>query len=261
MADPTADEPGKQPPSDAPPTDGATPASPPQETDTLFRLQMAASDFILGNVKYVGAAVGVLLLATLVYGLTASWLSSREAEEFAAIAAVDHKMPKVDPLAQFGLAAMDDKTDAARMANVEEGARRYLAAGEESHGAAAVYAYLKAAETFARVDKKNERTAALEKASQVGAKDLAGYTADAALAGAWIDAGRVDDALGLYRDMAGRLQGFYAERSLILLAEAQVAAGKSTEARLVIDEFKLRFPTSPRTGDLAAIEQRIASGG
>ena len=252
MADTTTDEPGTTPPADE---------APPPEQDTLFRLQMAASDFILGNAKYVSYIVGLVLLAALVYGGVTSWLASREAEEFAAVSRIDHKMPKVEELARFGLAPMDDKADTARMANVEEGARRYTAAGDASHGAAAVYAYLRAAESWERVDKPDERMAVLAKASKVGAEDLPGYTADAAYAAALVDAGKTDEALQLYREMATRHEAFFAERSLILLAGAQIVAGRQADAKTVIAEFRERFPASPRAAEVAALEQRAGSEG
>ncbi len=257
MSDTTKDETGPSRSAEGRPAD----ASAPPEQDALFRLQMAASDFILGNAKYLGYIVGLVLLGTLIYGATSSWLASREAEEYAAISRIDFKMPKVEDLAKFGLAPMDDKTDAARMSNVEEGARRYAAAGDEAHGAAAVYAYLKAADAWERVDKPDEALAVLEKASKIGAKDLPGYTAGAAYAAALIDAGKTDEALQVYRDMAGRLEGFFAERSLLALADAQIAAGRQADAKLVIAEFRQRFPQSPRASEVAALELRAGSAG
>lgn len=256
MADTTHDEPGTA----RPPEGGVAPAQS-VEQDQLFRLQMAASDFLLGNAKYFAYLVGLLLLGTLIYGATTSWLASREAEEFASISRIDFKMPKVEQLAQYGLAPMDDKADSARMANVEEGARRYTAVGDDAHGAAAVYAYLKAADAWERVDKPDQALLALQRASEVGAKDLPGYTAGAAYAAALLDAGTTEEALSLYRDMAGRLEGFYAERSLLLLAEAQIAAGRHADAKLVIAEFKQRFPQSPRLGEVSALEARAGSAG
>ncbi len=252
MADTTKDQPGT-----------STPAgeAAPVEQDSLFRLQMAVSDFVLGNAKYFSYIVGAVLLSSLVYGVVTSWLSSREAEEYAAVARIDFKMPKVEQLALFGLAPMDDKTDTARMANVEEGAKRYTAAGDESHGAAAAYAYLKAADAWERVGKPDERLAVLEKASKLGAKDLPGFSADAAYAAALVDAGRTDDALALYRAMAGRHEGFFAERSLLLLAEAQIAAGKKDDAKLVLAELRQRFPQSPRENEIVFLEKKLGSGG
>lgn len=252
MADPTKDEPGKS----TPAGEAAAP-----EQDQLFRLQMAVSDFVLGNAKYFGYLIGAVLLVALVYGVYLQYTTSRAQDQFAAIARIDHKMPKVEQLALFGLAPMDDKSDTARMANVEEGARRYTAAGHDSSGAAAVYAYLKASDAWTRVDKPEERLAALQKASEVGAKGIAGFSADAAYAAALVDTGRADDALALYRAMAGRHEGFFAERSLLLLAEAQIAAGKRDDAKLVIDEFKSRFPQSPRLNEVEFLATKLGSNG
>jgi tetratricopeptide (TPR) repeat protein len=252
LADTTKEESGETPPVEAPL---------PPEQDTLFRLQMAASDFILGNAKYVGYIVALALVGSLVYGGVTSWTAAREAEEFAAISRIDHKMPKVEELARFGLAPMDDKTDATRMANVEEGARRYSATADDAHGAAAVYAYLRAAETWERVDKADEAMSALKKASEVGAKDLPGFAADAAYTAALLDAGKTDEALALYRDMANRHEGFFAERSLLLLADAQIGAGRQADAKIAIEEFRKRFPQSPRAAEVGALEARAGSAG
>ncbi len=229
----------------------------PVEADVLFRLQMAASDFVLGNAKYLGYVVGAVLVGSLIYGGVTSFLTSQREGEYAEIARVDFKMPKVDDMARFGLAPMDDTNDATRMANVEEGAKRYTALGDASHGAPAVYAYLKAAEAWRRVGKSAESLAALEKASALNAGDLPGFSADAAYAGALIDAQRTEEAVGHYRVMVGRHSGFYAERSLILLASAQADAGKTEDAKLVVKEFSDRFPQSPRAAEMAAIGARI----
>lgn len=247
-------------PTKGPPA-GATGEQAPVEQDHLFRLQMAVSDFVLGNARYFGALLGLVLLVALVYGGVTSFLDARASDEFAAIARIDHKMPAVEPAARMGLVPMDDKSDTQRMANVEEGARRYQALAETSHGAAAVLGYLKAADAWARVGKSTERVAALERASAVGAKGLPGYAADAAYAAALVDAGRTDDALKLHRDMVGRQEGFLAEASLLLLVRAQISAGRDADARLTVDEFKARFPQSPRLAEMDSLAQRIGSKG
>jgi hypothetical protein len=255
LADSTADGPGTSPPA------AENPPPAPVEQDSLFRLQMAISDFVLGNAKYAGTLVGIILLGALIYGLTTSWLASREANEFAEVARIDFKMPKVEQMALYGLAPMDDKSDTARMATVEEGAKRYAAAGDASHGAAAVYAFLKSADAWERVGNTDEKLAVLAKANAVGASDLAGYTAGAAYASALLDAGKTDDGLQTLQGMTTRFKGFYAERSFLLLAEAQVAAGKAAEARATIEAFSKQFQDSPRAAEIAAIAQKLGNGG
>ena len=76
-----------------------------------------------------------------------------------------------------------------------------------------------------------------------------------------MDAGKTDEALQLYRDMATRHEGFFAERSLILLAQAQIVAGRQADAKGVIAEFKQRFPQSPRASEIAELEAKAGSAG
>lgn len=231
----------------------------PVEQDALFRLQMAVSDFVLGNAKYAGYLVGIVLLGALIYGVTTSYLHSRAEGEFEAIAAVEHRMPKQSRAAMFGIEKETD--DPAKVADLQEGARRFEAAAKDAHGSASVYAWLQAADAWERSGNAEARMAAIEAATKVGDKDLPGFSADSAWAGALIDAGRTEEGLGVYRTMAGKYQGFYAERSLLMLAEAQLAAGKAAEARLTVDELKSRFPSSPRAASIAALEAKVAAGG
>lgn len=237
------------------------PAGEPADQDVLFRLQMAASDFLLGHWQIgAWALLGIVVIAG-VYGGVTSFRTSQMQEDYAAIAAIDFKMPKIDQMAQYGLAPIDDPSDTARLANVEAGADRYLAAADDARGAAAVYGYLKAADAYTRVGKKEQALAALQKASDLKAGDMPGFTADAALASALIDAGQGDRALALYREMVGRYAGFFSEQSLYRLASAQLDAGRTDDARATIQEFTTLFPGSPRAADWAELTSRAGSGG
>ncbi|MFZ5478381.1 MAG: tetratricopeptide repeat protein [Myxococcota bacterium] len=242
------------------PPAGGGEAAPPEQ-DALFRAQMAVSDFILGYWKYGVYAVGLVLLGALVYGGVSSWTRGRAEDDYAAIARIDYRMPKVDPLARYGLAPMDDPNDAQRMIDLQEGAKRYEAAATDAKGAAAVYAWLKAAETWKRAGKDAEALAATEKAAKLGEKDLAGFTADAAWAAALRGAGRADEAFAHLQGMSTRYEGTYAEESLLQLASAQLDAGRKDEARKTLEAFKTRFPASPRAAQVTALESRAVAGG
>lgn len=247
-----------------PPTSGAGgggDATAPQEEDALFRLQMAISDVVLGYWKYGVYAILAVLLVAAAYGGYTSWKESALRDDYAAIARVDHRMPKVDEMARYGLAPMDDPNDAQRASDLVEGGKRFLAAGDEARGTPAVYAYLKAADAFRRANAQDQRLAALEKAWAVDAEDLPAWSAGSALAAALIDAGQTDRALGLYRELVGRLDGYLAEQALLALAGAQADAKKATEAKATLDEFRARFPESARMAEAAAIEARLGSGG
>lgn len=247
-----------------PPTSGAGGGGDvvaPQEEDALFRLQMAVSDFVLGYWKYGAYAILAVLLAAAAYGGYTSWKESSLRSDYAAIARVDHRMPKVDEMARYGLAPMDDPADTQRAKDLVEGGKRFLAVGDEARGTPAVYAYLKAADAFRRANAKDERLAALEKAWAVDAEDLPTWAAGSGLAAALIDAGQTDRALGIYRELVGRLDGYLAEQALLALAGAQADAKKPAEAKATLEEFRGRFPESTRMAEAAAIDARLGSGG
>lgn len=239
-------------PTDKSPAPEAAP--PPQvEPDALFRLQMSITDFLLGNTKYFGYALGVALLGVGVYGGWDTWRSSREEGSYAEIAAIDFKMPKAPEGAEFGMAPYDDPNDATRLANVEKGAELYEETAKKASGTPAVYAWMKAAETWQRLGKADRRLTALQAAHAVGASDLAGFVAVSAYTSALADAGKTDEALTALRTYASGPKSFYAEEALIQLAQLQANAGKAQEALATIQEFKTRFPDSPRTSRLATL--------
>lgn len=231
--------------------------SAPAEADQLFRLQVAIGDFFVGNARYIGGLVALGLLGTLAWGLWDSWTRSKAEDDFGAIADIDFRMPKVDDLARFGLAPMDDPADATRMANVEEGAKRYEATARNASGTAAVYGWLKAAEAWQRRGDAEKARSALEKAHALGARDLPGFTAASAYATALADADRLEEAIGVLRDSATRFDGLLAEELLIQLATVQVAAGKEADARAVAEEFRTRFPDSPRRERIEAAVAKV----
>lgn len=230
---------------------GAEPAA--VEPDTLFRLQVGIQDFFFANVRYLGAAVAVGLFCFAVYG-GYDWWKVREARlQFGAIALVDYKMPVPAQLSELGLAPADDPDDKGRLINVEKGAELYEAGAKGATGVAAVYGWLKAAETWNRLGKSDRALLAYEQANRLGESDIAGFAAASDYATALAGAGRRDDAITALRGASTRLKDFYAEEALIQLAQTQLDAGKAADAQLVIEEFKVRFPESPRAARLAAL--------
>lgn len=235
-----------------PPTpDGAPP--PGQEPDQIFRLQVAVSEFFVGNARNFGIAVIVVLLGIGLYGAWEGWQKSKAEDAFGAIATIDYKMPKAAEMSEIGLVPADDPNDAARLANVRKGAELYEEAAKTDSGTAAVYAWAKAAETWTRLGENTRALDAWKAAHDVGADELPGFVAATGYAAALADAGRGDDAIGVLRTYSAAAKDFYAEESLIRLAQLQADAGKTADAQLVIDEFRRRFPDSPRTRRLAGV--------
>lgn len=241
---------------------GGPEAKPPpsfsEEPDALFRLRLAVVDFIQDNVKNIGYVVGAGLLVALVYGLWDSWHKGRAEAEFETIGFVDFKMPKAAQFSEYGIVPADDPSDSTRLANVEKGAELYESAAKEAHGAAAVYAWLRAAETWRRLGKEDRRLGALKAAFDVNAGDLPSYTAAQTYAGALVDGGKLDEAIAVLQAESLRHTDFYGEQILIQLAQTQIQAGKAADAQATIATFQQKYPSSPRTGRLSSF---LAAGG
>ena len=232
--------------------------------DYIFRAQVAFTSFLPPNGRYIGGTAGVGLAGVLVWGLWTMWQERAATAQFADIAAVDYKMPKPDPMAQYGIGPADDPTDLGRTEDLKEGARRFEAAAKASSGSAAVYGYLKAAAAWERAGDGTARLAALKAASEVRAGDLPAWGASSAYAAALVDVDRSEEAIGVYRELAGSTQGFYAQQALLSLAATQLDLGKIEDAKHTIAEFKTLFPTAPMERVLA-LEARatgpVTSGG
>lgn len=236
-------------------------APPPDETpDYLFQLQLAFTNFTAKNGRYMGMVAGASLVGVLLWGLWNVWVERSAAAQFGAIAAVDYRMPKLcpadshedrgfcfsdaDPRMVTGVAG-DDLADAGRKADLEEGARRFEVAAQDASGSAAVFGYLEAADAWRRAGNTEAQVAAFKAAYAEGGGDLPAWSAGSAYAAALIDAGRSEEALGIYRDVAGRTQGFYGQQALLSLAATQIELGKPEDAKQTIAEYRTRFPAAP----------------
>lgn len=244
---------------DSPKPPSSAPPPPPlaEDEDYVLRAQMAFTEFVLRYWKYGGYALGLVLLGSLVYGGYSSWAQSQAREQFGAIADIDHRMPTLDQMALYGITPKDDPTDAARMATLEEGARRYQKLAESYSGNAAVLAWLKAEDAWARAGKVDEARAAAARAGQSGGKDAGAFAGDTAAVRSLVDQGKADEAEAMLRAMSGRYSGFFAEQALIRLAGIQLDAGKADAAAATYAEIETRFPTSTDITALGELAQRL----
>ncbi len=222
----------------------------PQETDVLFKAQMAFADVALAYWKHAFGAVLVLLVAAFAYGQWKDHQRDVAKEQFDAIGKAS--AAGVDPNPMALLTAPTAETLTARAAAADQ----LLTLAASSRGAAAVEAYLAAAEAFRETGKADARLDALAKAHAVSGDGVVGYGASSAYARALVDAGRLDEAAAIWRARAGATAGFYAEQALLDLARAQLAAGKKDEARRTVEEFKVRFGTT-RTAAVTALESEL----
>ena len=242
--------------------DSANPPTPPvpevpMEEDYVLRAQIAVTEFTLRYWKYGGYVVLGVLVVAFGYGAWDSYTHKAAQEQFASIAAIDYKMPKPDKMAEYGLGPADDPADAARMADLAEGAKRYEAVAAASGGSARTLAWLKAAEAWTRAGKSDEAQAAVAHAGEGKGTNVAAFAADIQQFGALADAGKAEEAEAHLREMSSRYSGFFAEEALIRLSSYELEVGKADAALATFKEITTRFPTSADAAALGELAGRL----
>ncbi len=241
----------------------ARPAGTPEmqeEQDVLFRAQMSVMQIVLGYWRHALAVTGAVLLVVLIVGLVRDYRVEQQQEWQAAIASVDVELPAPDPLAQYGLAPLDDPNDKEKMDKLAASAAGYEAVAGEASGASAVIAWMRAAETWERAGQKDKVEAAYRKATELGAPGALGWAARASLAATLASKGDVDGAAALYREAANG-KDFYAERALFELGGLYAGAGRREDAGKAYEEFNGRFADSTLADEVAAARGQLVGGG
>jgi hypothetical protein len=229
-----------------------TPQPPaPQETDALFKAQMAFSDIVLGYWKQAFAGLGVLLLGVLAWSVVDSLRASRVEDAYTRIGAIDYLMPPEMEDTPFGPRPADDSK---HVADLKIGAGKYAEVAASTSGAPAVEAWLKSAEAWRRAGESAQARKALESAVALKASGILGFTASFAHAQAVADSGDAPGAMERLTALAGTAaaQPYGAaetEAALIALAKLQIAADKQDLARATLQDLTTRIPTSARSAE------------
>jgi len=219
-----------------------------EEVDLVFRTEMQVRNILLGYWKHSLVIVGAGLLVALVIGLYLNYVTDAVRAGSEAVARIDMDQPEISQAAMMGLAPIDDPADTARMAELEALAKRYEAAADDTTGAAVGEALLKAAETWQRAGKPAEvERLYTELVEKGGLFTTAGRNGLAAIK---LQGGDVDGAVALLRAVADAEQGVFAEKALMEIIRVEQDRDLSKASEL-LEEFKLRFPNSPRLDELA----------
>jgi tetratricopeptide (TPR) repeat protein len=211
----------------------------PQEKDVLFQAQMAVANFFLGYYKYGLVAIGLVLLAALVYGIADSVHTKSQRNVHARIAAVQN-----------------DLTDPSDKAALAKAAADLEAIAEKGDGTAAVMALLQAGEVFREAGQGDDALRAFEKAYALEPQGVLEWAAASGLAAEKVRKGDVDGAMAIYRRFSSG-DGAAAEEATWSLAVLLEEAGKKDEARQAITDLMTRFPSSPHLDEAAKAAKRL----
>jgi hypothetical protein len=238
-----------------------TPQPPaPQETDALFKAQMALSDVVLGYWKQAFAALGVLLLGVLAWSVFDSVRTARVEDAYARIGAIDYLMPPAMEDTPFGPRPAND---ADHLEDLKIGAGKYAEVAASTSGAPALEAWLKASDAWRRAGDDAQARKALETANALQLPGILGFTASFAHAQALADGGDAAGAMAALRALAGTAGSQphganETEAALMALAQLQIASGKPEDARTTLQELAARIPSSSRTPEREALAKTLA---
>ncbi len=230
--------------------DPAAPIPFQQEPELAFRIQMKVSNFVLGYWKESLLAIGAVLAVALSYGLWENHLKTKAQNASAAVYRVDMEVPELSPLAQLGLETGDDLSDPEQAAKLRASAEKYLAVAAEHGESAGTMARMKAADVWLRLDDAAKAREALAAAHADGAPGMLGYAAGNRYATLLVDAGETDKALAVYQDLTKQLDAFPAEAALLDILHVAGEAGNTAEVERAAQEFRARFPKSPRLDEV-----------
>lgn len=251
---------------------------PTADAGAAFRLEMWASNAILGYWWVLALAVGAILAGVAVYGIWDSTYTGGQetthAEAFAVLERLESKVVDRDKLDQYSqsqgyqvtvspafegmepafpprvtLPLQKVVTHFAREgvevepAMVEAGDEMMAVAGRGS-GVAADHAALLAADLYRQGGSEDGRTKAL---AQVRASTVAPvrYAGDAAAALDAAEAGEIDNAAAILRPWIAEENGFLGQQAAVELGGLFESADRDGDAVAVYQELKATWPASP----------------
>jgi len=236
-----------------------TPAD--QEADVFFKVQMKLAHWVYGYWKQGLAGIGTVLLLTLIVGQTATFLRDQQRDGSAAMAAVERSMPEPSPLAQYGLAPLDDLTDPEHVTALEQAAQSFEDVAAASTRLAKAEAWLRAGNTWSRAGNTERATVAYQAAYDADPGGIYTYAAGNRLAAIHRQAERTEQATELLRELASDQKGYLAEQALLDLMDVQLESGDTESLQRLVAEFRARFDTSPRLEQVQLIEAEATSTG
>ncbi len=141
------------------------------EQDVLLQVQMWVYNIVVGQWKKLLIGFGGILLIVLINGLYTDSVIESQRLVHAEVAMVKYELPEPNPMAQYGLAPMDNPNDSKRMESLKASAKELERIASEASGAAAWFAWMDAAAVWSRANESEAQIVALTKATEVAADE------------------------------------------------------------------------------------------
>ena len=227
----------------------------PADAGTLFRAEMATTNFFLGYWKALVGVVVLILVAVLVYGQYRSFQDTAQRAAAGRIATIEASLEV--PIISVAEAVLQGSLTTEK---VTKAARDLSEVAKNTSGPARVEADLKAAELFRVAKLDDERRVVLEDALP-HADGVLAYSAAGALANLELEQGNGDAAVAGWKALIDRENGFLAEQAMLELGLTLEALDRKDEARQVYADFMAKFSSSPRMEKARQRADRLGSNG
>jgi tetratricopeptide (TPR) repeat protein len=225
----------------------------PAGAGAMFRLEMFATNVLLGYWKHMLAVVVVVLLSILLYG---QYRDSYRRDQRTTSALIADEMARLPDLAP-GLSEKVAMGEAIDKAQIETVADAIVAIANGASGTARVEGLLTAAELYRLAQKVEKQRGALEGAAD--SKGVLAFAAEEGLANLELGVGEGEKAVERLRRLVEAHEGFLAEQAMLDLGLALEHLGKMAEADKLYSEFLTKFPESLRADDVKQRQARVAA--
>jgi len=229
------------------------------DSELIFRAQHKLRDLIEDHWKTGVGIISIGLLATLIYGVTAT--KKIEAQEAAStmLAQLDRSMPPVSELSLQGLFPLDDPSDDRRSDRLEAIAERYEAQANETSGSAGAAAWNRAGAIWLRLGMLEKAQQAYSNGTEGGG--LYGVAANNGLASIAAAQGDTATAIEHLTLISEGNHGGMSATALISISRISRAAGDLDTAREALESVISEYPETSNLDRINAELQIIESTG
>ena len=165
------------------------------DEDVLLQVQMWVYNIVVGQWKKLLMGFGGVLLIVLAHGLYTDSVIQSQRTVHAELAMVKYELPEPNPMAQYGLAPMDNPNDSKRMASLQASAKELERIAAEASGTASWFAWMDAAAVWSRANQPDAQIVALTKATEVATDETLVAVATMQLANVYQASGKSAEAI------------------------------------------------------------------
>lgn len=228
----------------------------PADAGAMFRLEMFATNVLLGYWKHMVGLVVVVLLGVLLFGQYRDYTRRTQRAASAAISAELSKLPAAVP----SLSESHARGETLDVAKIEGVADEIVKIVGGASGTARVEGLLTTAELYRLSGKTDKQRSSLTDAADSSSGVLR-FMAESALANLELNQGEGDAAVSRLTALAASSEGMLAEQAMLDLGLAYEHLKRNSDAEKLYTDFLTKFPESLHTEDVKQRQARVSSAG